>query len=187
MVNLGVSISSITISDEIGCVRSMNLPDWVSSSNLGTVSNNDSNTGFPQQKPKQPHFPHAFLPEHCATTQRMLAAARTHSLPSHHHPPPPTTLSHRCSLTSPPQAPTPRTHSSLATPRYATAHPRPPPRDCSHTTTTTAAAACRSSTHAVLCCVWRKRPPLTRRYRPGAAVLLAARRRLCPAHRTSGV
>ena len=27
-----------------------------------------------------------------------------------------------------------------ATPRYATAHPRPPPRDCSHTTTTSAAA-----------------------------------------------
>lgn len=115
----------------------MNLPDWVSSSKLGTVSNNDSNTTFPQQKPKQPRFPHAFLPEHCASTQRMLAAARTHSLPSHHlhhyHPPPCLTAAalhhhpkHRRRAHTPPSprhATPPPTHARL----HATAATPPPP------------------------------------------------------------
>lgn len=105
----------------------MNLPDWVSISNLGTVSNNDSNTTFPQQKPKQPRFPHAFLPEHCATTLRMLAAARAHSLLTSITPPPPT---HPPCLTSPLQpyitAPSTDTAHTLLLPRHATLRHRPP-------------------------------------------------------------
>ena len=131
---------------------------------------------FPSKSQSNPVFPMPSSPSIVPPPYACsLQHAPTHySLPSHHHHPPTHPVSpHRCSLTSPPRAPTPRTHSSsLATPRYATAlpRPRPLPRDCCSHTTTTAAAACRSfdprPDHAALCCVSRKRPLRIRRYRP---------------------
>ena len=185
----------LLFSDEIGCVRSMNLPDWVSNSNLGAVSNNDSNNllPFPSKSQSNPIFPMpsspSIVPPPNACSQQH---APTHSL-TYITPPPPTTTHHPVSPLQPYITALSSDTAHTLLPRHATLRHRPPTPASTrlqphhHHLRRRLQELDPRPDHAALCCVSRKRPLRTRRYRPGAAVLLAARRRLCPARRTSGV
>ena len=112
----------------------VNLPCWTNKSYLGTVSECSTTLPFSSQSQSQPHFPHAFLPDNCATTHHQrMQHARTPITP-----PPPTTLSHTAAALHHRR---PHRHRPPP-PRYATAHAT------AATTTTTARPPAGSSSHA---------------------------------------